>query len=280
MIVQRVLIREHSSCSYGDSTWIQHAWAPGNPRGLKPAARYAKTAFAPAIVIAIAITILIASTALAQTASLGARHRQTRKGRIASVPLREDPRVRPNPVYHRYSWISQPPRKPKTYKVGDLITIVVRERRTFEAEADLETKKQFDIQSQLDALFKITQQGVGSSDFRRGKPNVSYKFDQRLKSEADAEREDSLTTRITGKIIDVKPNGLLVLEARARIEHDEEASVITLTGTCRKEDVTADNTVLSTQVADKNITVSNEGALRAASTRGWIQRILDWVKPI
>ena len=70
-----------------------------------------------------------------------------------------------------------------------------------------------------------------------------------------------------------------LLEARAAVRHDDETSMITLTGVCRKEDVTADNTILSTQIADKNIVVANEGALRAASSRGWIPKLIDLIKP-
>ena len=70
-----------------------------------------------------------------------------------------------------------------------------------------------------------------------------------------------------------------MIEARAQVQHDDEVSVITLTGICRKEDVTADNTVLSTQIADKYVSVENEGALREASTRGWIIKLIDLVKP-
>ena len=70
-----------------------------------------------------------------------------------------------------------------------------------------------------------------------------------------------------------------MLEAKARIQHDEEASVITMTGTCRKQDVTADNTILSTQIADKDVVVKNEGALGAAARRGWIPKLVDWLRP-
>jgi len=70
-----------------------------------------------------------------------------------------------------------------------------------------------------------------------------------------------------------------VIEAKASVQHDDEISMITLTGVCRKEDVTADNTILSTQIADKNIVVVNEGALRAASSRGWILKLIDLIKP-
>ncbi len=73
---------------------------------------------------------------------------------------------------------------------------------------------------------------------------------------------------------------LAVVEGRAVVVHDEETSKVTITGTCRKEDVTADNTVLSTQIANKVVSVDNQGALRAASSRGWLLRLLDLLRPI
>jgi flagellar L-ring protein precursor FlgH len=54
---------------------------------------------------------------------------------------------------------------------------------------------------------------------------------------------------------------------------------MTLTGTCRSEDITPDNTVLSTQIAELEIKVTNSGAVRDGSRRGWITRLLDIVRP-
>jgi len=232
--------------------------------------------------VAVAFAIPVAlhcAWAFAQTSSIGARQRQSEANMSAEFAAREAPKVPRNAIYERHSWITVKPTPPRTFKVGDLLTIIVRESRKFEADAQLDTKKQFDIKSEIEAFFKPTSGGLGEADFRRGKPNVNYQFANKLKGEGDAKREDSLTTRLTGKIIDVKPNGLLVLEARASVQHDDEVSAITFTGTCRKEDVTADNTVLSTQVADKSVVVTNEGAVRAASRRGWIPRIIDAVRP-
>ncbi len=216
---------------------------------------------------------------VAQTSSLGAQKRKAEAGKVIPKAPREAPHVERNPVYEEYAWIGERPRLPKTFRPNDLITIIVREQRKFEADADLETKKQFDINSELDAFFKPTTGGLGAATFHRGKPNVSYKYDHKTKNEGDTNREDKLTTRLTARIIDVKPNGQLVLEARGRVEHDDEISVITLTGVCRKEDVTADNTILSTLIAEKNVVVKNEGALRAASRRGWIPQLLDALRP-
>lgn len=216
---------------------------------------------------------------LAQQSSLGAKARAARAGQAEAPPPREAPRVERNAMYERYSWITAAPTPPKTFKIGDLLTVIVRENRRFEADADLETKNRYDLESELDAFFKLTDGGLGSANFTRGKPNVDYRFDNRLRKEGDTQREDRLTTRVTAEIIDVKPNGTLVLEAKARVQHDDEVSMVTLTGSCRKEDVTADNTVLSTQIADKTLVVDNKGALRAASSRGWIPKLLDLVRP-
>jgi len=224
--------------------------------------------------------VLANHPAAGQISSLGARQRSA--GDVAASP--QTPPSRPeqpktHPVYEVHSWISMMPPAPKAFRVHDLLTVIVRQQRKFEADADLKTEKEFDLNSQLDAFLKFTQGGVGAATFRRGKPNIDYRFDNELKTKGDTSREDKLITRLTATIIDVKPNGTLVIEGRGRIEHDDESSTITIIGTCRKEDVTADNTVLSTQVADLEIVVANAGALRKASSRGWIPKLLDMLSP-
>lgn len=221
----------------------------------------------------------IASTH-AQKSSIGAQRRQERSKAPPPKPAREEQPHPRNAIYEAYSWITAPPRLPKSYRPGDLITIIIRERREWEAESDLNTKKKFDLSSEIEAFFKLTRGGLGATQFQRGRPNIEYAFEQKLRSTADSSREDRLTTRLTAKIIDVKPNGLLVLEGRAQIIHDDEISGITITGTCRKEDVTADNTVLSTQLADKDVVIDNAGALRSTTSRGWIPWVIDLLRPI
>ncbi len=219
------------------------------------------------------------STAIAQTSSLGERERLVRAAEPVAPPSRETAVNVRNVVYDQHSWISIAPPRPKTYRPGDLLTIIIRERREWKAGADLQTKKEWDVKSELDKFLKLTGGGVGAAAFRRGQPNIDFEWENKLRGQADSSRDDSLTTRLTAKIIDVKPNGLLVLEGRGKISHDEETSEITITGTCRKEDVTADNTILSTQVSDKDVVMKTNGALRATSSRGWIPKMLDAIKP-
>lgn len=219
------------------------------------------------------------STAMGQTSSLGAKERKRLAESPEPAPAREAPLSNRNAVYDEHSWTTAPVPEPKVFRPGDLVTIIIRERKQWEAESDLETRNQWDLKSELSDFIKFVDGGVGAADFRRGRPDIEYKFENKLRNEGDSSRDDRFTTRLTAKIIDVKPNGLLVLEGRARIAHDEEVTEVTITGTCRKEDVTADNTVLSTQVADKDVVIDNEGALRSSASRGWLTRLLDLLKP-
>jgi flagellar L-ring protein precursor FlgH len=228
---------------------------------------------------AVALVVAWCAAASAQTSSLSARQRDEETQRGPQAQPRTGTEVRGNQTVEQYSWTSSPPQAPRTFGVNDLVTIVVREQTRFEAEAELDTEKKWSVNSELDAFIKATGGGLGASDFSRGKPNIDYSFNNKLEGDAETKREDRLTTRITAKIIDVKPNGLLVVEAKGQIQHDEELHTITLTGTCRKEDVTPDNSVLSTQLADKSIKILTEGALKSNSTRGWIPKLIDVIKP-
>lgn len=222
---------------------------------------------------------VVVPLASAQTSSIGVHERRANAQRVPEVVPRETPRSTRNQIYDRYSWITLPPKKPKKFKVGDLITVIVREQRRFQSKSKLETDTEFDLQTQIEAFIKLTQGGVGPTTFKRGKPAIDIKYTTELDKEGKARRTDLLTMRLAGKIIDVKPNGVLVIEARARIVHDEEVSTLTLSGSCRKEDVTADNSILSTQIADKEVVVQNSGAMRGTFTRGWVPKLLDMLNP-
>src|SRR5204863_4285556 len=110
-------------------------------------------------------------------------------------------------------------------------------------------------------------------------PGVKLTGNRTFKGEATVDREDTLTARITGEVLDVKPNGTLVVQARKQIKTDEEVQQFVLTGICRAEDVLPDNTVLSTQLYDLELNKSHKGAVRDTTKRGWVPKLLDAINP-
>jgi flagellar L-ring protein precursor FlgH len=217
----------------------------------------------------------------AQSSSLGkraeARIRAESEADADRAAVAQTPRT--HPAVERRSLIAVEPRPPKTYAIGDHVTVIVREQLTFEADQDSESKNNYEVSSEIAAFAKPIDGGLGATTFSRGKPNIDYKFEQERRNEADVASKNRLVTRLTAEIIDVKPNGNLVIAGRAEIRHGEEVSLIHLTGTCSKKKLSLDDSVLSTDIADKQIRVENRGSVHDGAKRGWLSKIMDTVKP-
>ncbi len=162
-------------------------------------------------------------------------------------------------------------------KKHDIITIIIDENSSQTSSQSLNTKKESRSQASIDALVDLMQ--LLELRIRSGDTLDTDLIDltnkRRFKGEGDYERSDRFSARITAKVLEVKPNGTLVLEATKRIAKDEEISVLVLSGLAREEDVTAQNTILSSQLADLNIILENEGSLKDVAEKGLITRVLD-----
>lgn len=187
----------------------------------------------------------------------------------------------PNPVLLAASPYAVEAPQPQRISVNDLITIIIRESRTSLNDAKLKSEKEWEMKAELAKWFRLdVHDHLVPQTFTDGKPGVDFKFANSYEGKGKYDRKDSLTTRITATVIDVKPNGNLVLEAKKRIKTGDEILIATLMGVCRSEDVTAANTVLSTQIADLEIDIPDIGAVRDATRRGWLMRMFDLLRPI
>jgi flagellar L-ring protein precursor FlgH len=174
--------------------------------------------------------------------------------------------------------VEVPPRK--KFQVHDQVTVIVREDKRSTTDTTLKNEKKWDISTDLEDWIRIDgDEHLVPQNFTRGVPNIGFVYDDKYNGKGKTERKEVLTLRVTATIIDVKPNGTLVLEAKKTIKSDDDVQLTTLTGTCRSEDVTPDNTVLSTQLANVNISTVSNGPAKDAATSGWLKKALDFLKP-
>ena len=181
------------------------------------------------------------------------------------------------------SFFAVPEPEPRVVRKHDLVTIIVREESSFSSDGSTDFKKEAEFDARveeflrLNALFRDLQvRGGGASD---PIPSINASGSREFKGEGTVDRTDKLTLRVTAEVVDVKPNGTLVLQARQRIKTDEEEQIFVLSGVCRAADLSADNTVLSTQMFDKELTKTHKGVVRQATRRGWLSKLLDVVSP-
>lgn len=169
------------------------------------------------------------------------------------------------------------PPKPRDFQVHDKVTIIISETSKQSSEQTLDTKKDDSFKAALNRfpdLAKLLEAQISSTT---GSPitGVDVSHNSKYKGEGKYDRSDRFTDKITATIIDVKPNGTLVLEAKRVIAKDEEKQTLVLSGECRREDVTTSNTILSSQLADLTLITRQEGQVKEAATKGIIPRIFD-----
>lgn len=197
--------------------------------------------------------------------------------RRAALQMNDDPRV-VKPADVNYFAVPEP--KPKTLLKHDLVTIIISEQSNFSSDGGTDTKKDAGIDAKLEQFPSFSFENFAlKNTIGSITPQIKASANRNYKGEGTVDRKDTFTARIQAEVVDVKPNGTLVLQARKRIVTDEEEQVIVLAGVCRVQDITPDNTVLSTQLFDMDVRKSHRGAVRDATKRGWVPRLLDWVNP-
>lgn len=179
------------------------------------------------------------------------------------------------PFYAASLTATQPP-PPRSFQVHDLVTIIVEETSSQKAEQKLKTDKKYDLKDSVGDFIDVNQlMELILTDGLESGVGVEVNGDHKFDGKGTYERSDRFSAKIQAEVIDIKPNGVLVVEARKYIEKDEEKQTYTLSGACRTEDVTKSNTVLSSQLADVVLVVKNEGQAKDAGNRGLIPRVLD-----
>ncbi|MBK9129118.1 MAG: flagellar basal body L-ring protein FlgH [Phycisphaerales bacterium] len=186
---------------------------------------------------------------------------------------------KPNEMLLVVSPIAVDAPEPEKIKVNDQVTIIVRESKTATSDSKLESKRDWQHEWALEEWIRLSGVvGLAPAQFQAGRPSVLFKYKNDWSGDGKYDRKDELTTRIQATVIDVKPNGVLTLEATKGIQIDEEGYTIRLVGECRSRDVTPQNTILSTQVAGLSVDVKHTGAVKDAAERGWLMKALDFLK--
>jgi flagellar basal body L-ring protein FlgH len=178
------------------------------------------------------------------------------------------------------SYFAVKPLPKRLYKIGDLVSVIVRQKSSFKHDGKTDVSRDTKIKAELNDWVRFKDGRLIAATPPEGDPKINFKMGREFQGEGEVNRTNEVVTRITCKVMDVMPNGNLVLQGGPDIiETDGEKQIITLTGTCRAEDILPDNTIISTQLLECNFKNENTGAVRDAMQRGWITRAWDFLRP-
>ncbi|WP_076540195.1 flagellar basal body L-ring protein FlgH [Shewanella sp. UCD-KL21] len=152
----------------------------------------------------------------------------------------------------------------RAHKVGDIITVLLNESTQAKKSANNEIKKGSDLS--VDPVY-----AGGSNLSIKGIPlDFRYSDDMNTKRESDADQSNSLDGSISANVMQVLNNGNLVIRGEKWISINNGDEFIRVTGMVRSQDITPDNTVESTRVANARIQYSGTGTFADVQKVGWL----------
>jgi flagellar L-ring protein precursor FlgH len=161
----------------------------------------------------------------------------------------------------------------KARHINDVVTIVVSETTAAVASADAKSSRETSMSAGFDNLFGA-EKGI-----KELPTMVSGNAGAGFEGKGTTTRATTLETTLTARVVDVLPNGYLVVEGIREIRVNNENQTIYLSGVVRPEDITPGNAVPSSAVAQMTVRVQGKGVVSQSTKPGWLYKILTGILP-
>jgi flagellar L-ring protein FlgH len=160
-------------------------------------------------------------------------------------------------------------------RIGDIITIEVSESSSLASKVKMSTSKESTVKNDFTKLlFTDVLRSHGDA------PSTDLTTANNTHAGSGTlDNSHTITAEISVQVIDVLPNGNLVLEGTRVITYAGETYYMLTQGVCRPDDVTIANTIKSGQIADARIEVVAEGSLNEAEREGWGEKLANKISP-
>lgn len=169
-----------------------------------------------------------------------------------------------------------PPRK---IQLHDLITIVVIESSQSTNSGEFDGRKNSSFDATLKNWIELDGLNAKPAPQPNGDPRITGTYNNQYRAEGELETRQALKFNITAEVVDIRPNGILVVEAYKSIQHDEDGFEAWLTGMVRPQDIDPRNRVTSDALGSPQIKVKSSGHVRDSYKRGWLHKLYDRFAP-
>jgi len=137
----------------------------------------------------------------------------------------------------------------------DLISVVVTESLSASTIGSVANSRSTSASSQISALIGLLHAGNAMQNL------INQNSAAALAAKGDSETSSSLSTTLGGQVIEVLPNGMLVIEAARQVEFNQQTQTIVLRGLVRPEDISQQNQITSTAISSLELEVRGKGII-------------------
>ena len=151
----------------------------------------------------------------------------------------------------------------KANSIGDILTVIIFETASATNRVGTRSGKSTDLSGDI---------AVGGID-----ESISFGVDSRYRGLGETERSDRFVASMAAEVVDILPNGDLLVIGRQNLFINDERRDIQVRGQVRRVDITPDNTVVSSRLANAAINYDGEGFVTRSAKPGLINRILSFL---
>ena len=162
-------------------------------------------------------------------------------------------------------------------RVGDIVVVKIVEQHSGSKKANTATDRESSYEASASGSLFGLNQILDTLDEVFG-ADISSKNE--FTGDGSTSREDTLTGTIAAKVVQVFPNGDLRIKGKREVTVNSEKQTMTIEGIVRRIDLDTSNMVLSTAVADAEISYTGLGVVDDVQRPGWLMRLWNWVTPL
>jgi flagellar L-ring protein precursor FlgH len=149
----------------------------------------------------------------------------------------------------------------KAVRLHDVVSIVVTESLAASTDGQVKNSRASTANSALTGLFGALKSSNALQNL------LGASASSALTAQGASTTNSSLATTFGAEVVDVLPNGLLVVQATRQLTFSQQTQLIKLRGLVRPEDVSAQNEVLSTAMTDLELEVTGKGIVNDSTYR-------------
>lgn len=143
----------------------------------------------------------------------------------------------------------------RAFRVHDPIAIVVSESLAASTDGTVKNSRASNASSQISALFGKLAAGNALNNL------VNQSSSSGLNAQGESVTNSSLSTTFGGEVVDILPNGMMVIQAVRQVSFNQQTQLIRLRGLIRPDDINSQNQVLSTTITDLELEVVGKGII-------------------
>ena len=156
-------------------------------------------------------------------------------------------------------------RAPRASQIGDILKILVTESTSASNSSIVDTNKE------------ATRNMSGPGGLKLPGFSLSGDASNEFKGEGTTSRSQSIQARVSVRVVDVRPNGDLVIEGSRVIEINGESEVIYINGSINPYVIPATNMIESFRVANLQVSYKGKGVLTEGARPGFLVRFVNWL---